>query len=46
MTELAPLPPSVLPPGIRSPFLEDVNGLRMHILEAGFDARSEKHAAT
>jgi pimeloyl-ACP methyl ester carboxylesterase len=28
----APLP---LPPGIRTRFLDDVNGLRMHVLEAG-----------
>ena len=45
MTDLAPLPQSVLPPGIRSRFVGDVNGLRMHILEAGFEARSEKSAA-
>ncbi len=45
MTGLAPLPQSVPPPGIRSRFVEDVNGLRMHILEAGFDARSEKNGA-
>jgi len=45
MTGLAPLPQSVPPPGIRSRFVEDVNGLRMHILEAGFDARSEKSGA-
>jgi pimeloyl-ACP methyl ester carboxylesterase len=45
MTEPAPLPQSVLPPGIRSRFVGGVNGLRMHILEAGFEPRSEKHAA-
>ena len=45
MTELAPLPQSVLPPGIRSRFVKDVNGLRMHILEAGVEARSEKSGA-
>ena len=45
MTGLAPLPQSVPPPGIRSRFVEDVNGLRMHILEAGFEARSEKSGA-
>src|SRR5947209_1620299 len=28
-----------LPPGIRSRFVEDVNGLRMHVLEAGFETR-------
>jgi pimeloyl-ACP methyl ester carboxylesterase len=27
----------VLPPGIRSRFVADVNGLRMHILEAGYE---------
>ena len=32
-----PLAPSVLPPGIRSRFVEDVNGLRMHVLEAGVE---------
>ena len=45
MTEIAALPASVLPPGIRSRFVSDVNGLRMHILEAGFEARSEKNTA-
>src|SRR5262252_7416671 len=28
---------AVLPPGIRSRFVGDINGLRFHILEAGFD---------
>jgi len=37
MSELAPLPSSTLPSGVRSRFVEDVNGLRMHILEAGFE---------
>ncbi len=32
---LSPLDPSVLPAGIRSRFVERVNGLRVHILEAG-----------
>ena len=36
--ELPPLDPSVLPPGIRSRFVADINGLRMHVLEAGFPA--------
>ncbi len=31
------LDPSTLPPGIRSRFVDDVNGLRMHILEAGHE---------
>jgi pimeloyl-ACP methyl ester carboxylesterase len=32
---LAPYPAGVLPAGIRSRFVENVNGLRMHVLEAG-----------
>ena len=35
MNELAPLNAAVLPPGVRSRFVEGVNGLRMHVLEAG-----------
>src|SRR5215468_982966 len=38
MSELASLPSSALPSGVRSRFVEDVNGLRVHILEAGFEA--------
>ncbi|HUX24459.1 MAG TPA: alpha/beta hydrolase [Burkholderiales bacterium] len=34
----APLDQSVLPAGIRSRFVENVNGLRMHLLEAGFES--------
>lgn len=37
-TILPPLPKDVLPSGIRSRFVENVNGLRMHVLEAGEDA--------
>jgi pimeloyl-ACP methyl ester carboxylesterase len=37
MTEIGPLDGGVLPPGIRSRFVSDVNGLRMHVLEAGFE---------
>jgi len=33
-----PLDPSVLPRGIRSRLVNNVNGIRMHVLEAGFDA--------
>ena len=40
MTDLAPLPQKVLPPGIRSRFVNDVNGLRMHILEAGYEQQN------
>ena len=35
MSELAPLDAAVLPPGLRSRFVDGVNGLRMHVLEAG-----------
>ena len=35
MTDLAPLDPGVLPPTIRARFLDNINGLRIHILEAG-----------
>jgi len=35
---MKPLETAVLPPGIRSRFVDDINGLRVHILEAGFDA--------
>ena len=37
VTALTPLPQGVLPPGVRSRFVDGVNGLRMHILEAGFE---------
>jgi pimeloyl-ACP methyl ester carboxylesterase len=37
MTELAPLDRSMLPSGIRARFVDPVNGLRIHILEAGFE---------
>jgi pimeloyl-ACP methyl ester carboxylesterase len=33
---LAPIP---LPPGIRSRFVENINGLSMHVLEAGFETK-------
>jgi pimeloyl-ACP methyl ester carboxylesterase len=32
-----PYPQSVLPAGVRSRFIDNVNGLRVHILEAGFE---------
>ena len=38
MIPTASLPQSVLPPGIRSRFVDGINGLRMHILEAGHEA--------
>ncbi len=37
MIALAPLPQSVLPTGVRSRFIDGINGLRMHILEAGHE---------
>jgi pimeloyl-ACP methyl ester carboxylesterase len=39
MTELPPLQDDVLPSGIRSRFVGDINGLRMHVLEVGFETR-------
>jgi pimeloyl-ACP methyl ester carboxylesterase len=36
-TEL-PYNPALLPPGIRSRFVNNINGLRVHVLEAGFEA--------
>src|ERR1700738_1644067 len=36
MTALPDTPP---PPGIRSHFVDGINGLRMHVLEAGFETR-------
>jgi pimeloyl-ACP methyl ester carboxylesterase len=38
MTEL-PFPDIPLSPGIRSRFVENINGLRMHVLEAGYETR-------
>ncbi|MEO8040386.1 MAG: alpha/beta hydrolase [Betaproteobacteria bacterium] len=37
MTQLTPLPADVLPPGVRARFVDDINGLRMHMLEAGHE---------
>jgi pimeloyl-ACP methyl ester carboxylesterase len=36
MTALPALPSEVLPAGIRSRFIEAINGLSMHVLEAGY----------
>lgn len=38
MTALPPLPSETLPAGIRSRFIDGINGLSMHVLEAGFQA--------
>lgn len=35
-----PLPARHLPPGLRAGFVDGVNGLRVHLLEAGFDPPS------
>src|SRR5258708_11297679 len=37
LTELVPLDRSLLPAGIRARFVERVNDLKIHILEAGYD---------
>ncbi len=37
-TASAPYGTDVLPPGIRSRVLDNINGIRMHVLEAGFEA--------
>jgi len=34
---IGPLSQEVLPPGIRSRYVDGVNGLRMHVLEAGYE---------
>ena len=37
MTEIAAFGKAALPPGVRSRFVSDINGLTMHILEAGYE---------
>jgi pimeloyl-ACP methyl ester carboxylesterase len=37
MTDLPPLDAALLPPGVRSRFVPGINGLRLHLLEAGFE---------
>ena len=39
MNTTADLPAIPLPPSIRSRFVEGINGLRMHVLEAGFETK-------
>ncbi len=41
MSTPSPLDHSVLPAGIRSRFVDGINGLRMHVLEAGFQSHSQ-----
>jgi pimeloyl-ACP methyl ester carboxylesterase len=40
MAEITPLDNAVLPAGMRARFVDNVNGLRMHVLEAGFTPRN------
>ena len=37
MPDPAPLAPAILPPGVRARCVPGINGLRMHVLEAGFE---------
>lgn len=39
------LPPIPLPAGIRSRTVDGINGLRMHVLEAGFETKGRPCAA-
>ena len=36
--EIGPYPPEWLPDGVRSRFVHGINGLRLHVLEAGFES--------
>jgi len=36
-TTIGPLATSVLPDGVRSRFVDNINGLRIHVLEAGYE---------
>ncbi len=37
-SQVGPLPEGALPTGVRSRFIHGINGLRMHVLEAGYEA--------
>ena len=39
-SDVGPYAGDTLPPGSRSRFVENINGLRVHVLEAGFEVRS------
>jgi pimeloyl-ACP methyl ester carboxylesterase len=41
MPTIAALDQTVLPAGIRSRFVDNINGLRMHLLEAGFERSAD-----
>ena len=45
MDQPSPLPANVLPAGIRSRLVDNNNGIRMHILEAGFEEEPAAHPA-
>jgi pimeloyl-ACP methyl ester carboxylesterase len=38
-TDTASLPPIPLPPGLRSRYVSNINGLTVHVLEAGFEVK-------
>jgi pimeloyl-ACP methyl ester carboxylesterase len=40
MNASSSLPDIPFPPGIRSRFVDDINGLRMHVLEVGFETKN------
>jgi hypothetical protein len=44
-TDTAKLAPLPLPPGIRSRYVPNINGLNFHVLEAGFDDTNRKTVA-
>jgi pimeloyl-ACP methyl ester carboxylesterase len=37
--DVTPIESHILPTGIRSRFVEDINGLRVHVLEAGYETK-------
>jgi hypothetical protein len=37
---LQPYSPTILPEGVRSRFVDSVNGIRMHVLEGGYEERN------
>ena len=39
---MTPLDASILPPGVRARFVDGINGLRMHVLEAGFETQGRE----
>ena len=43
--EIGPLAAAVLPDGVRSRFVDNINGLRVHVLEAGFEGEGPTRPA-